>query len=351
MKKFTIIIIAVLMITFSGCSQATDNNPQFSVKSSTAEIWEGDAGEYGITLFFEVANTSKYPLYLKPSDFDIFDKNNNLIDVIERVNAYPPIIKPGEIAVYSESKTSKKTLDASMGLKVMPKIKPERSNIKLTTLTTPGGGMDVVIVENHTYKEYENVQVAVVCRNRNNKITGVLKTKIDSIKPGESVEAETKGRLITKDLDPDGGGKTQFFAYIEPRANAGNYERKTMHDIIALVPFLLILLGAICLQIFLSKKRKMWLGLILPLTNFIVSLIPAILVFQDMPTPNHYEKYDEYGKLIESATVEPARGMSHFIFMIIMAFLIYNISTLVFMAIYWVCRKRKLKTHYEAEEK
>ena len=120
-----------------------------------------------------------------------------------------------------------------------------------------------------------------------------------------------------------------------------------MRYIITLVLSFLILGGIVCLQIFLSKKRNKWLGLIMPLINLVFSVIPTFPLIREMSAfiPQTHEKFDEFGNLVETVTVEPPPGgMAHFIFMIIAVFLIYNISTVILMAIYCVCQK-KLKNN------
>ena len=225
MNKLTIIgIVTALLITLCGCSGNVDNNkPNFDVVGSNVAV-VGDETGYSILLAFEVSNSTNSPLYLKKSDFDIVDENGTVIDTIRSVSAYPPIIEPKKTSVYYGEKVSDKISDVSVNVKAIPHIKSEKTNTKLTTLPTPGSGMNGVFVRNsHKNKEYENVQVVIICRNQNDKITGVLTTRIDSIKPGEEIEAIPEGRLIEKDLDPMGGGKRSFFAYIEPY-DRGNVE-------------------------------------------------------------------------------------------------------------------------------
>ncbi len=219
MKKLTIIIIGtVLLITFCGCSGGSDNKPSFNVVSSDVVLVKNDIGEYSFLLTCEVSNLTNGSLHFKESNFDIVDGSGNLIDTMQSVSAYPPIVDSKKTAVYYDTKIYDKILDANIELKAIPHIETEKSKVKLTTLPTPGGGMDRVFVENpsNSKKEYENVQVAVICRNPTNRVTGVLTAKINSIKPGEEVEVRPEGRLIEKYLDPSGGSRCSFFAYLEP---------------------------------------------------------------------------------------------------------------------------------------
>jgi len=217
-KKSTIIIIIALLIIFSGCSEVSDNKPNFDVVSSDVVVLKNDTGEYSFLLACEVSNLTNGSLHFKESYFDIVDESGNLIDTIHSVKAYPPIVNAEKTAVYYNTKTSDKILDSNMELKAIPHIETEKTKDKLTTLLTPGGGMDKVLVgvPSNSKKEYTDVQVAVICRNPNNKVTGVLTAKISSIKPGKEVEVRPEGHLIEKYLDPSGSGGCSLFAYLEP---------------------------------------------------------------------------------------------------------------------------------------
>ena len=111
-----------------------------------------------------------------------------------------------------------------------------------------------------------------------------------------------------------------------------------MQEILVFVLDFSILGGAICLQIFLSKRRSRWPGLILPALNLIFSLVALFPMFQEIDLPQTQKEYDAYGNLVSSVTIEPPGGMFYVIFM---GFLIYNISTLVFILIYWVIRNKQ----------
>jgi Ca2+/Na+ antiporter len=79
---------------------------------------------------------------------------------------------------------------------------------------------------------------------------------------------------------------------------------------------LLIMGGAIWLQVFLAKKESKWLGLILPFIAFAGSLL---MVFSIMV--NGMTTWQIFG-LIAST------------------FLMANIPTIILLAIYWGCREK-----------
>lgn len=94
---------------------------------------------------------------------------------------------------------------------------------------------------------------------------------------------------------------------------------------IALFFVLALFVGGIFLQIFLSKRKSKWFGLILPAVTFLYSLLMVLgLVAYD--------------------------GMSSWEIFILIAstFLIGNIPTIVLLGIYFGCReKMKLRTQLE----
>ena len=81
--------------------------------------------------------------------------------------------------------------------------------------------------------------------------------------------------------------------------------------------FLLLIAGAIVLQIYLSKKKNKWLGLILPLICLIFSLSMTVAI-------------SIYGNMTKGE-----------IFSLISSnFLIANVPTIVLLGIYFGCREK-----------
>ena len=83
---------------------------------------------------------------------------------------------------------------------------------------------------------------------------------------------------------------------------------------------LLIIVGAVVLQIFLSRSKRKWPGLILPVLTFIYSLIGVLSIVS-----------------FKAASDASVAGL------VIMVLLLMNIPTVILLAIYFVVKERKRK--------
>lgn len=85
--------------------------------------------------------------------------------------------------------------------------------------------------------------------------------------------------------------------------------------LITLFVFIIVITGTIVLQVFLSRKQNKWLGLILPFTCLFISLsaILGVAAFSSMPSV---------------------------MITVISVFLLYNIPTVILVAIYYACREK-----------
>ena len=88
-----------------------------------------------------------------------------------------------------------------------------------------------------------------------------------------------------------------------------------------IIIFVAILAAIVLLQVYLSKKKNKWFGLILPIISF---LFDFLIVPLNMIAP--------------TTGVDMEYIVKHSI-----AFGIFNIPTIIFMIIYLVCRKGKNK--------
>lgn len=85
----------------------------------------------------------------------------------------------------------------------------------------------------------------------------------------------------------------------------------------ALTLFLILLVGVILLQIFLSKRESKWPGLVLPILCFL------------------------YGLLYPLNMMAPSDGISAgFVVQLIAVWLLGNIPTIVLLIIYFACREK-----------
>lgn len=81
---------------------------------------------------------------------------------------------------------------------------------------------------------------------------------------------------------------------------------------------ILIFAGPILLQIFLSKSAEKWPGMVLPIISFTVSLMVTMMI-----------------------PVNVAENRSSSLFYLLYMFVLFNIPTLIFVAIYRTVRKNK----------
>lgn len=95
---------------------------------------------------------------------------------------------------------------------------------------------------------------------------------------------------------------------------------------VALFLVLILLVGGVFLQIFLSKKNSKWFGLILPAITFLYSLLMVLGL----------------------AVYDGMDGREIFI-LIASTFLLSNIPTIVLLGIYFGCRE-KMKLRAELEK-
>ena len=85
--------------------------------------------------------------------------------------------------------------------------------------------------------------------------------------------------------------------------------------IIVLTFLVVLLVGCIILQVFLSRRESPWPGLVLPGLSLLLSLIPLLNV-----------------------VVLPGSGAGNVLTALLLVFLLYNIPTLVLLVIYFACR-------------
>lgn len=121
---------------------------------------------------------------------------------------------------------------------------------------------------------------------------------------------------------------------------------------VIIIVLLLFLAGGIWLQVFLSKTKNKWLGLIIPLICFIFSIITilSLSMYTNTGITSVTKTVDGVvvtDKIITSQSEKPS--MISMLATAMPVFLISNIPTIIFLAIYFACRE-KLKLRNELDK-
>lgn len=117
-----------------------------------------------------------------------------------------------------------------------------------------------------------------------------------------------------------------------------------VHVSLAIVIFIALIGGFIWLQIYLSKKDNKWLGLILPILSFCLSLIVALgATGYRLNTETKIQTIDENGEVISESILDETQDedMESNIVGIIYIFVVCNIPTIVLLVIYFAFREKK----------
>jgi signal transduction histidine kinase len=121
---------------------------------------------------------------------------------------------------------------------------------------------------------------------------------------------------------------------------------------IIIIVLLLFLAGSIWLQVFLSKTKNKWLGLIIPLICFIFSIITILSLSMYTNTGITSVTETINGVVVTDKTITSQSEKPSMISMlatVMPVFLISNIPTIIFLAIYFACRE-KLKLRNELDK-
>ncbi len=123
---------------------------------------------------------------------------------------------------------------------------------------------------------------------------------------------------------------------------------------ISIIMFLIFLAGVVWLQIFLSKKRNKWPGLAIPIICFIFSLMSVLaLPMFTMTSQSMIKTETSDGVIIEEKVQNENNiekpSIGQMLAMTIPVFLVSNIPTIIFLAIYFACRE-KIKRNIELEK-
>lgn len=90
--------------------------------------------------------------------------------------------------------------------------------------------------------------------------------------------------------------------------------------------FLVLLVGIVLLQIFLSRRESRWPGLVLPSLTFLLSLCVSVglALFMVVPTQDS--------------------GLGTVVIPSLLVFILYNIPTCILLAIYYACRENHCRS-------
>ncbi len=112
---------------------------------------------------------------------------------------------------------------------------------------------------------------------------------------------------------------------------------------------LVLLVGIILLQIFLSKRNGKLFGLILPVISFMVSLfiIIGMVAYTSIGITSY--SHSENGRIVEHEIEDTRSDFGSVLGQVIVIFLLYNIPTVVLITIYAACRENK-KQRLEIEK-
>jgi vacuolar-type H+-ATPase subunit I/STV1 len=121
---------------------------------------------------------------------------------------------------------------------------------------------------------------------------------------------------------------------------------------ITIIVLLILFVGSVWLQIYLSKSKNKWLGLIIPFICFMFSIfiVLSLSMLTNMRTTSMTNTIDGVvviDKTVSSQSEKPS--MISMLATVIPVFLMSNIPTLIFLAIYFACRE-KLKLRKELDK-
>ena len=193
----------------------------FEIVDSSILAWENSIGSTWCKIVTEVKNTGTAPLYLSAADFDIEDSAGSLLSVANLVSVYPPVINPGESAVYFET-TMLDGIAPEAVQNIIPHVKAEKAKVEQILFPTSdvkitdeiyGGIKAIGRVENNTAETQDSVYVAVICRDANAKAIAVLMTILNGLAPGDKVGFEATAFSLPDDLTAASVSSFETYAY------------------------------------------------------------------------------------------------------------------------------------------
>lgn len=107
--------------------------------------------------------------------------------------------------------------------------------------------------------------------------------------------------------------------------------------LLVLLLYIAVFAGTIVLQVYLSRRENRWPGLILPILSFGLALLAvlAVVVLNSVNTRDVVVTSPEDTVSTEPAPVEPESGVGEAIIGGGIVFLIGNVPTLIYIAVYF----------------
>ncbi|MCL2049971.1 MAG: hypothetical protein FWG87_14720 [Defluviitaleaceae bacterium] len=108
--------------------------------------------------------------------------------------------------------------------------------------------------------------------------------------------------------------------------------------------FFVACVGLFLLQIFLSRKERRWLGLILPTISLLISMIPVFGYAAFTETSSSSVQSVDGVFIYEAhapSAAQPIESAPALIVVVLTVFILYNIPTVVFLSIYFACRGKR----------
>lgn len=112
---------------------------------------------------------------------------------------------------------------------------------------------------------------------------------------------------------------------------------------ISIFYLILLLVLIIAIQVFLSKRKNKWLGLILPHICLMFSFIAVLSMATFSSITSKVTTTDENGQIIEETIEEsknePMMSTGSMVLSSVAVFCLYNIPTVILVGIYFGCRE------------
>lgn len=120
-----------------------------------------------------------------------------------------------------------------------------------------------------------------------------------------------------------------------------------MNILLNLLFLVVVFGGGIALQIFLSRRKNKWLGLVLPLLCLLVSLLAVFSIAVYTGGELTMQEIATDGTIVHEEIIEqqkqPIAMTGNSIIQMIIVFLLYNIPTVILLIIYFACREQVKK--------